>query len=83
MVTYEYDGVGRRIVKTVGSDVEHYYYNSDWQLLEVRSGSETRPPVKELYIWHPQYVDALAVGFCDSNEDGDFADANGRCRWPQ
>ena len=75
VATYEYDGLNRRIVKTVGSDVEHYYYNTNWQLLEVRSGSETGTVI-EAYIWHPRYVDALAARFWDSNADGDFADTD-------
>ena len=75
VATYEYDGLNRRIVKTVGSDVEHYYYNTRWQLLEVRSGSETGTVI-EAYIWHPHYVDALAARFWDSNADGDFADTD-------
>ena len=75
VATYEYDGLNRRIVKTVGSDVEHYYYNTNWQLLEVRSGSETGTVI-EAYIWHPHYVDALAARFWDSNADGDFGDTD-------
>ena len=75
VATYEYDGLNRRIVKTVGSDVEHYYYNTRWQLLEVRSGSETGTVI-EAYIWHPHYVDALAARFWDSNADGDFGDTD-------
>ncbi|MBY0589557.1 hypothetical protein K2X85_20470 [bacterium] len=35
---YEYDGLNRRIVKSLGTGTvkDHYYFNEDWQELEVR-----------------------------------------------
>ncbi|MEM7477703.1 MAG: RHS repeat-associated core domain-containing protein [Planctomycetota bacterium] len=71
---YEYDGLNRRISKTVSGTSEHYYYNSNYQVLEVRpdTGSSTDP--SEEYVWHPHYIDALAVRFVDNDTDGNFTD---------
>ena len=63
-----YDGLGRRIVRAVysGGSLDHkihYYYNEDWQLVEERkevSGTEYTDPLNQ-YLWHPYYIDALAV----------------------
>src|SRR5690606_4019579 len=51
---YEYDGLNRRIVKTIAtgfaSTILHSYYNEDWQELEVRqevSGTEDPDPVEQ------------------------------------
>ncbi|MFV1965072.1 MAG: RHS repeat-associated core domain-containing protein [Pirellulaceae bacterium] len=75
---YEYDGLNRRIVKSVydsGSldHKQHYYYNDKWQVLEVRkepSGQSEDPDPLEQYVWHTYYVDALAVRYYDRNTDG-------------
>ena len=72
VVSFEYDGLHRRIVKADHSgDTEHYYYNNDWQVLEVRKNTSTVP--SELYQWHPHYIDALAVRYHDSNSSGTFS----------
>src|SRR5690606_22782421 len=31
---------------------------------------------KEAYVWHPYYIDALAVRFWDNNSDSDYLDTN-------
>jgi RHS repeat-associated protein len=70
--SYEYDGLNRRIVKvdTAGSnnDTYHYYYSFDWQVLETRLGASSNPLAQ--YVWHPQYVDALAVRVYDADANG-------------
>jgi RHS repeat-associated protein len=70
-VNYEYDGLGRRIFRDLpngtSSDV-HYYYNEQWQLLEARAGSSSNPV--EQFVWHPYYIDALAVRYYDANSSG-------------
>jgi len=74
--TYRYDGLHRRIEKIVpGTTTQQYYYNKDWQCVEVRAGTNEAAPTKEAYVWHPHYIDALAVRYWDSG-DGDFNDAN-------
>ncbi len=47
----------------------HYYYNDQWQLLEERKetgGTESSNPLSQ-YLWHPYYIDALAVRWWDGN----------------
>ena len=66
--TYQYDGLHRRIKRTEGSTTTHYYYNNNWQCVEERL-SETGNPTKQ-YLWHPEYIDALAVSYTDLNADG-------------
>ena len=73
VATYEYDGLHRRIVKDTGTDEFHYYYNENWQVLEVRLDDGT---TVEEYFWHPYYVDALAARYYDENGDGDYTDAD-------
>jgi len=75
---YVYDGLGRRVMKTDDrTDVDalsrHYYYNTDWQILEDR---ETYYGVEEInqYIWSPRYVDSPMVCLHDGNADGDVGD---------
>jgi hypothetical protein len=36
IATYQYDGLRRRIVKTASGLTDHYYYNNNWQCVEVR-----------------------------------------------
>ena len=50
----------------------HCYYNEDWQLLEERkevSGTEDADPLNQ-YVWHPSYIDALAVRYYDASTSG-------------
>ena len=70
----EYDGQNRRIVKLAysgGSLVEtrHYYYNDQWQVVEERVGADgDSARVDAQYVWHPHYVDALAMRRRDADE---------------
>ena len=72
VVTYSYDGQNRRIRKVVEngeSDITYdYYYNENWQVLEVRKGGDTDP--LEQYVWGLQYIDAPVVRFQDSDTNG-------------
>jgi RHS repeat-associated protein len=68
IATYEYDGQKRRIEKTVNSTTEDIFYNSEWQILEVRTADDTDP--SEQYIWDIRYVDAPVVRFQDADTDG-------------
>ena len=77
IAAYEYDGLHRRIQKTdkTGeSDVTYdYYYNTAWQVLEVRIDSDTDP--YKQYLWDVRYIDAPVVRWRDGNTDGDLDDA--------
>ncbi len=74
---YEYDGLNRRIVKSLYANgalthKRHFYYNERSQLLEVRketSGSEDADPLEQ-YIWHGYYVDAPLLRDYDVDVDG-------------
>ncbi|MGQ0633718.1 MAG: RHS repeat-associated core domain-containing protein [Planctomycetaceae bacterium] len=76
-----YDGRNYRITKAVYtagslSFTDHTYYNDDWQALEVRreiSGTEDTDP-REQFVWHPFYIDALAVRYYDSDTDANLAE---------
>lgn len=75
---YEYDGANRRIEKVVAEDGggpahAHYFYNSDWQLLEERfvDGQGTIDYVNE-YVWSARYIDAPIVRFHDFGGDGEL-----------
>ena len=74
VASYEYDGLHRRIVSTIGADDFHYYYSAGWQVLEVRKNSSTDP--LEQYVWHPHYVDALCARFWDGDANGNYAGTN-------
>jgi RHS repeat-associated protein len=68
---YEYDGLNQRIVKTdktSGTVTNDYYYNQEWQVLEVRRGGVAFP--FEEFVWHPHYIDALAVRCYDLDVNG-------------
>ncbi len=54
---YAYDGLTRRITKTVGSLVTHLYYNSQWKIVEEREGTSTSPSRSS--IWGIRYRDDL------------------------
>ena len=75
--TYEYDGLGRRIVKDVYAGTANdrdYYYNEQWQLLESRATSSANPV--EQFVWHPYYIDALAVRYYDADTDSVLNEGN-------
>jgi RHS repeat-associated protein len=71
--TYQYDGLGRRVVEQHGTAVTDLYFSSSWQVLEERastasvpvtgavSGSVSAPVVQAQYVWSPVYVDALVL----------------------
>ena len=74
MADYQYDGLNRRIVKidkTGASDVRYdYYYNTAWQVLEVRKDQEDY--AYKQYVWSPRYIDSPVVRFRDADNNDDF-----------
>jgi RHS repeat-associated protein len=74
---YEYDATKQRIVKSIYASGtldhrEHFYYNDNWQVTEIRkevSGTEDPDPLSQ-YVWHPYYIDALILRDYDSDTDG-------------
>ena len=81
----EYDGLGRRIVWTFSIPAssinvyQHFYYNEHWQVIEERyhphGGSEDSDPQAQ-FVWHPYYIDALAVRDYDEDTDNNLAEGN-------
>mgnify|MGYP003877255707 CR=1 FL=1 len=68
IATYRYDGLGRRISKAIaGGDTFHYYYNENWQVLEVTKGSAAY----EQYVWDARYIDAPVLRDRDTNSDAE------------
>ncbi|MGD9856872.1 MAG: hypothetical protein AB7U20_18140 [Planctomycetaceae bacterium] len=70
---YEYDGLHRRIVKSVyasGSHDhdEHFYLSEDDQVLEVRLDSDTTPYIQ--YTWGERYIDDLVFRTRDTDDNG-------------
>jgi len=65
-----YDGLGRRIRREDIDLPYDYYYNEAWQLLEERRDGDEDPLAQ--YVWHPYYIDALAVRYWDGNTDGTY-----------
>ena len=74
---YEYDGLNRRIVKSIYASGsldhrQHVYLSENWQDLEIRkevSGTEDTDPLEQ-YVWHPYYIDAILLRDYDPETDG-------------
>lgn len=54
VATYRYDGLNRRVSKTVGSDTTHYYYNTNWQVL----CEYVNDTYQLSYVWGLDYIDS-------------------------
>jgi len=79
---YAYDGTNRRVEKVVtGGADNHYYYNSDWQLVEARQSPISNPQSLTSYVWSARYIDSPIVRFHDGNGDGDYLDAGDNIRY--
>ncbi|MCI0460725.1 MAG: RHS repeat-associated core domain-containing protein [Gemmataceae bacterium] len=66
LASYQYDGVGQRIVEEVGETTRDLYYSSEWQVLEEQVEGEAEAQ----YVWSPVYVDALVLRDRDSDGNG-------------
>jgi len=68
---YEYDGLHRRVRKTVeGESALDYYYNTNWQVVEIHEGDDKVYPLKQ-YVWSPRYIDAPVLRIYDEGTDGE------------
>jgi RHS repeat-associated protein len=59
VATYRYDGLNRRVTKTVGSDTRHFYYTDKWQIIEERLNTSTSP--ERQFVWGLRYTDDLVL----------------------
>ncbi|MBC8875907.1 MAG: RHS repeat-associated core domain-containing protein, partial [Planctomycetes bacterium] len=66
VATYAYDGLHRRVTKTIDSTVRHFYYTSRWQAIEERLDSSTSPD--RHFIWGPLYIDHLILRDRDTSD---------------
>jgi len=71
---YAYDGLNHRITKTVGATIQHAYYNTGWQLLEVRetTNPEAETTAAEAHHYVYDAWNRLTQVWEDTNEDGDL-----------
>jgi RHS repeat-associated protein len=64
--------LNERVIKidvAASPDVQYdYYYNHQWQVVEVRKDNDTDP--LEQWLWHQHYIDAPAIRYYDDNVDG-------------
>ena len=72
VATYEYNGVGHRVRKTVdpngAADTSDTYYNQAWQALEVRKPGVSNP--YEQFVYGGSYIDAPFMRYVDADTDG-------------
>ena len=73
VATYQYDGRGFRIQKTVGTGTNavtsSYYQNAQNQLLEVRQTAGAATQVDQ-YVWSVRYIDAAVLVYSNVNASG-------------
>lgn len=77
---YVYDAQGRRIIKHIYDsgtfDYSDHSYYSGWQCIEVRrdtdatKGGDPDADAMEIFVYHPYYIDAVAVRYWDDPDDG-------------
>ena len=56
---YAYDGQNRRVTKTIGTTTRHYYYSSQWQILEERLNTITT--ADRQFVWGLMALDNLVL----------------------
>ena len=61
-----YDGLNRRVSRdATNTEITHYYYNRNWQVLTETDGSNNATAI---YSYHSNYVDAVAVRMRPNDE---------------
>src|SRR5258707_10162881 len=58
LASYKFDGLGRRIVETAGTNTRDLFFN-DWSILEERLNGASTADVQ--LVWSPVYVNALVL----------------------
>ncbi len=68
---YAYDGLNRRITRTIGSDdAIHEYYTESWQRIESRPGGESSTQGVSLFVFGIRYIDDIVMRQRDANASG-------------
>jgi RHS repeat-associated protein len=70
LASYQYDGLGRRVVENRGGVATDLYYSSSWQVLEERQGGAA----KAQYVWSPVGVDTLVERDRDATDSGTLSE---------
>ena len=72
VVSYQYDGRGFQTVRSSTAagvtDVEHYYYSDQWQLLQ--QSPVDGGPAQRQFVWGLRYIDDLVLRDRDTTGDG-------------
>ncbi len=68
VATYSYSGNNWRIKKVSSGDTRHYYYSSNWQVLEERLG--TTATLDRQFVWGMRYLDDLVLRERDTDGNG-------------
>ncbi len=66
IATYEYDGRGNRIQKTIGATVRDYFHNDGGQVVEIRVNNI----LNQTFVWDLSYVDSPVMTRRDTASDG-------------
>jgi len=79
--TCTYDALHRRVLKKgIAIDGwDDYYYNSAWQVLEVRRDTtqgQQAPVLRHQYVWSVRYIDAPVLRDENKDADGDCTDGD-------
>ncbi|MBX3424451.1 MAG: RHS repeat-associated core domain-containing protein [Pirellulales bacterium] len=57
------------------TETRHYYYNDRWQIVEERVGTTpSTARIDQQYVYHPEYVDAVALRWRDSDHQSEGPD---------
>jgi len=68
---YAYDGLNRRITRTIGSDDPiHEYYTESWQRIESRPNGESSTQGVSLFVFGIRYIDDIVMRQRDANATG-------------
>jgi len=68
---YAYDGLSRRITRTVAGTLTHTYYSDAWRPLEDRASDNTT--VENQYLWGARHRDDLVRADLGTGSGGGFA----------
>ena len=67
VAAYGYDGLNRRITKTISGTTRRYYYSDQWQVLQERLDAETT--AERQFVWGLRYLDDLVLRDRDADHD--------------